>query len=501
MNKQQVVVIVDPYSSGRYLVQELQQQQWPIVGIQSSFDLADFWLAQYDESLFVKTVRHSTLEQTLLELQEFNVAAVLPGSEPGVLLAEDLQDSLKLPGNGAATKAWRRDKHPMQERLREVGLRAIHQLYSDKVEDILEWQGRWGKWPIIIKPAMSGGADGVYWCHGPDDVRLAYDEQCGKMNVNGVVNAQLLAQEFLDGTEYIVDCVSHEGRHVVSAVWEYSQVRDSQTKGISKDYARLIEANTPTAKTIIEYVFKCLTALDIKYGASHSEVIITEDGPCLVETGARMHGLKGPKMAEYGTGIGTHELVIDVAVNNARIFNELHARSDHYVVKKWVFETLLRSNKRGVLLESLDVPEIRALPSMLDFFPNVHPGDELQITLDLATSPGVILQCHPRLDVCWEDLERIRQLEATTLYKVADPKVQAATKLKPKQGCLSLLGAALCCFCARGSGHAVAKRTSMPSPSPSVMSPVHGSNVPRRRSATKDLDPSTDLENEIVMLG
>jgi hypothetical protein len=304
----------------------------------------------------------------------------------------------------------------------------------------------------------------------------------------------------LDGTEYLVDCVSYEGRHVVSSVWEYSQVRDPKTKGISKDYVQLIEANTPTVKTIIEYVFKVLTALDIKYGASHSEVIITEDGPCLVETGARMHGLKGPKMVEYGTGIGTHELVIDVAVNNARIFNELHARPDHYVVKKWVFETLLRSNTRGILLESLDVPEIRALPSIMDFFPNVHPGDELQVTLDLATSPGVVLQCHPCLDVCWADLERIRQLEATTLYKVANPKSQA-TKLKPKQGCFALLGAALCCLCARSSGVTAAKRSTIPTPSPSVMSPLHSSNVPRGSGATGDLDPSMDLETESVLLG
>ena len=32
----------------------------------------------------------------------------------------------------------------MQERLREVGLRAIHQIYSNDVNEILEWQKQWG---------------------------------------------------------------------------------------------------------------------------------------------------------------------------------------------------------------------------------------------------------------------------------------------------------------------------------------------------------------------
>lgn len=31
----EVVVVVDPYSSGKYLVQELMDQHWPMVAIQS----------------------------------------------------------------------------------------------------------------------------------------------------------------------------------------------------------------------------------------------------------------------------------------------------------------------------------------------------------------------------------------------------------------------------------------------------------------------------------
>jgi hypothetical protein len=336
---------------------------------------------------------------------------------------------------------------------------------------------------------MSGGADGVYWCHGPADVRLAHEEQCGKLNVNGVVNARLLAQEFLNGTEYIVDCVSHEGQHVVSAIWEYSQKRDPKTKGISKDYVCLVDANTETARLLVEYVFKALGALDIRYGASHSEVIIAEDGPCLVETGARMHGLKGPKMAEHGTGIGTHELVIDVAVNGARLFNQLYARSDHYVVKKWAFETMFRnSSATGVLLEDLDRPEIRALPSVIDIFPSVRPGEELQITVDLATSPGLILQCHPKLEVCFQDIQKIREMEASYLYKVADPK---ATRMQRQEGCMAMLWRAICCFCASGPSPNAVRRV-VP-PSPSVMSPVH-ERVPVTSVATIDLDSPSDSD-------
>lgn len=130
-----------------------------------------------------------------------------PG-EPGVCLSEDIQEKLELKvANGAETKMWRRHKFDMQERLRDVGIRAIRQIYAKSAEEANKWQQaeNHGKWPIIVKPAMSGGTDGVYWCHSPADVEKAFKEECGKMNVNGNLNDCLLAQEFLEGVEYSVD--------------------------------------------------------------------------------------------------------------------------------------------------------------------------------------------------------------------------------------------------------------------------------------------------------
>ena len=39
----------------------------------------------------------------------------------------------------------------MQERLREVDLRAIRQTFTADVEEALRWQETWGRWPIIVQ--------------------------------------------------------------------------------------------------------------------------------------------------------------------------------------------------------------------------------------------------------------------------------------------------------------------------------------------------------------
>ena len=46
---------------------------------------------------------------------------------------------------------------------------------------------------------------------------------------------------------------------------------------------RPVASNTPTAESLVTYTRNCLDALGIRNGASHSEVILTADGPCLVE--------------------------------------------------------------------------------------------------------------------------------------------------------------------------------------------------------------------------
>lgn len=93
-------------------------------------------------------------------------------------------------------------------------------------------------------------------------------------------------------------------------MWEYKKIHNPVDKSITYEYAKIIASRGDLADTLQDYMHKCLDALDIKYGSSHGEIIMCHDGPCLVEVGARMHGLKGPMMTQMATGIGIHELVI-----------------------------------------------------------------------------------------------------------------------------------------------------------------------------------------------
>ena len=92
------------------------------------------------------------------------------------------------PGNGAATKNLRRCKYSQQERLRQCGLRAIKQFYSGDLAEILAWRKENLDFPVIIKPALSAGTEGVYWCHTEEDVERAFAEDIAQTNMCGFKN-------------------------------------------------------------------------------------------------------------------------------------------------------------------------------------------------------------------------------------------------------------------------------------------------------------------------
>eukprot|EP00928_Gymnodinium_smaydae_P012421 TRINITY_DN14505_c0_g1_i1.p1 TRINITY_DN14505_c0_g1~~TRINITY_DN14505_c0_g1_i1.p1 ORF type:complete len:483 (-),score=77.82 TRINITY_DN14505_c0_g1_i1:328-1776(-) len=423
------VVVVDPFSSGKLLLEELELRRIPMIGIRSSDQLAGFWLAQWEQirERFIFTIDHAgSINETLTLLKGFDLRAVIAGSEPGVPLAELLGERLGLPSNKASTSAYRHNKFAMQERLRECGLRAIKQLYSSDLDEMLAFCKQECPFPVIVKPAESGGTDGVFWCHSEHDVTVAYRSLIGVRNVNGYMNERVLVQEYLQGVEYVVNCVSHKKQHLCTCMWVYKKKKDPITKSIAYESSTMMESEGKLQDQLRQYVFKCLEAVGIETGPSHSEVIMTSDGPCLVETAARLHGLMAPKLTELATGIGTHEIAVDV-LDGAKLFARLGGQQYLYHLKKYAAHVLLlNQHTEGVLERSLDHPELHALPATWRVQANVKVGQQLCLTRDMASSPGVVFQVHPFLEQCQADDRKIRELERSSLYHVRNPKEPAS---------------------------------------------------------------------------
>lgn len=445
----QAVVVVDPYSSGRFLLYDLKGRNINIICVRSSLKLGNFFLRVYHthKNYFVETMDFEEYEGGVPELathirgMPYKVLAVIGGSEPGVELAEYLAEELQMSAsNGTELLFARKDKAEMQDQLRRCGVPAAEQFKSGEKQKLLAWAEARGQWPLVAKPTGGSGSDGIFFCKNLDDLARAHEEIIGVTNPNGVVNTEIALQEFLAGDEYIVDTISYDGQHMCVACWVYKKMRGlpwSPTSIISTQN-RLLAPSGEKQDALINYVFRVLDAVGLRYGPCHTEVMFTPRGPILVEVNARMHGLQGPRLIELATGTSKAAYTVDAMAMEGKMFRDRYVPAPSrylYPVHKQCVQLVLISPVEGFLKSSIqDVISAMNLPSLVEVLPAVQKGQYLSQSRDLPTAAGSALLVHESIEQIEKDIERIREAERSDLYIVSAEPLQDSPKVGPRSG-------------------------------------------------------------------
>ncbi|MEV0368720.1 ATP-grasp domain-containing protein [Streptomyces sp. NPDC050636] len=381
-----VGVVVDGYSAGKFLPPAFRRLGADVLHLQSTPEFLST-VAPPDLGPYLANVVHDDLERTAKQLAEYAPVCVLPGQETGVMPADLIAEHMGLPGNGSALSVARRDKYEMIETLRRAGIHCAHQLKSSDTEEIVAWAAREAGYPVVLKPLSSASTDGVFICRDADDIRTAAGSVLGSYDIFERRNTEVLAQSLLHGTEYIVDVVRGPGggRHVCG-VWEYEKT-DIGTKRVYDKDLLLAPDSEPVAE-LVGYLDTVLEALEIRFGAAHAEIIMTPQGPALVEIGARVNGNMDP---------GFHDACMDG--NQVDLLALACVRPDEYA-RRFTGNTMYRKRREalvyhgqtslsGVVAEIDEgvLAEIGALDTVHLAVPRAAPGDRLRPTSDLLSSP------------------------------------------------------------------------------------------------------------------
>ncbi|MFE4536902.1 ATP-grasp domain-containing protein [Streptomyces scopuliridis] len=417
-----VAVLVDAYTTGNHLPPAFAKLGIDVVHVQSTPELMTS-MRLPDLTAYRAAVPYGTAAETAALLTELAPICVVAGQEPGVPLADELSELLGLPGNGTALSAARRDKYEMIEALRRAGVRCADQFKSDSVEALVSWAERRGDYPVVVKPLSSAATDGVAICGSVEEVRKAAEAVLGTVNIFHERNDEVLIQSFLQGEEYMVDFVSYGGERYACGIWQYHK----RLKGTHRIYDR--DSITPPlsspAPEIIAYMHEVLDALGIQYGPTHAEIIVTPEGPTLVEVGARLSGGLVPDFHDVCLG-GNQAAVTALAYARPREFLDRYAGGTY---RKLTHATwILASTDLDGVVEEIDqdvVAEIKALPSVHTFVPKLGPGKRIRPTVDLYTATFGVHLCDPSADVVERDYARIQQLK-DRVYRLRDDSGRAA---------------------------------------------------------------------------
>jgi biotin carboxylase len=407
------IAITDGFSVANTLAIRLREGGASLIHVLSAPDIPPFFTRSFRAENFDRDLGYIADPDVIVdELNRWKVDRVIPGSESGVLLADLLTERLKTPGNQPESSAAWRDKSLMGERVAAAGLATTTGRAFTDVDEALAWYADAGLTEVVVKPVNSAGTDNVWFCQDVSSVDAACRSVLSRSNVYGQQNRKVLIQRRLHGVEYYVNSVSHDGVHRSAEIWRYTK-RPGPTGSPVYDYEDTVLASSETGAVLRRFTYAVLDALGITSSAAHTEIMLTDQGPTLIETGARLGGATIPHIVEKYSGVCQAGLYAATLLDPNRLleFDDQGTR--------WSATVRLVSliNRTPGEVHSLDwVARLEEMPSVVAAVTSVVPGTWLDATTILANSPGYVYLAAQDPAEVERDYAAIRTLEEQGLF-------------------------------------------------------------------------------------
>ncbi|GAA4252841.1 ATP-grasp domain-containing protein [Dactylosporangium darangshiense] len=295
------------------------------------------------------------------------VLGVLSWDEALIVTAAHVAHELGLPGPGIDAIEGCRDKYRSREVLTAAGVdQPRFEFVRDEAHAIAAAE-RIG-YPVVVKPRGLGASIGVVRAGDAAAVREAF-HAAEEASLIGAAAYQggALVEEYLDGPEVSIDGAVVDGRyralfvaHKTVGLYPYFE-----EIGHLVDGADGLLADPEVLGTLAA----AHTAIDFRYGITHTEVKLTARGPVIVEINGRLGGDLIPLLGRFATGIEPGAVAVDVALG----------------VEPWIRPAAERRcvgvrfayPPEDCVVESVTLPEVRAERGVLAAAALVGPGDRM----------------------------------------------------------------------------------------------------------------------------
>jgi biotin carboxylase len=225
-------------------------------------------------------------------------------------------------------------------------------------------------YPCILKPVDNAGSRGVVLCHGEAELRAGYVYAQQESRSGAVI-----IEEFLQGPEFSVEII------VVDGVPHVLQITDKLTTGtphfVEMGHTQPTAQSDDIQSQIRKVACAAVQAVGIHTGPAHVELILTRDGPKMVELGARMGG----------DCITTHLVPLSTGIDMIRATIDLACGDSPDITPKWNKGAAIRyfETNCGVLAGITGDETARRMPGIREVVFTKHPGDrvgEIQSSTD-----------------------------------------------------------------------------------------------------------------------
>ena len=212
-------------------------------------------------------------------------------------------EGLGSPCNSRECQAITANKYTMREQMRRCGVSipAYQAIKSPKDKINLPF-------PIIVKPADSGGSRGVTLVRNQEELDDALDRA-----FDWSPNQTVMVEQFIEGREFSIESISYQGKHYILQITD--KVTTEAPYFVEMAHHQPADLTEKQRQDIKNLTLQMLEALKIENSAGHTEIKIdAKDIPYVIEMGPRMGGdFISSDLVKLSTGYDFVNGVLEVA--------------------------------------------------------------------------------------------------------------------------------------------------------------------------------------------
>lgn len=344
------------------------------------------WLDQAEQVIEVPGFAYAEVEARVLRSHQAQpIEAVLCLLDIRLVESAKLSSALKLPHLNVQSAQLLRDKFSVRQRLVERGVPQQAFQLATSNDELIQAVQTLGL-PVLIKPVDGYGSQNIVVLQDPEDLApwmTPLNDMLPSHADYGLgvrANDRLVVERFMKGQIVGCDTVTLKGQHQLLGVNE---------KLFYEPPSFAIEGgcfipNQGQFAELEAYVKALLDAVDFDWGYAHIEIMLTAEGPYVIEINPRLVGAKIARLVSMALGVSVHQHLIALHLGQADFLEP--AQSGQVAVSRW-----LVADHEGILdhivLPDVDDPRIRTVDMLK------HKGDAVRPPFENADRIGYVMTC------------------------------------------------------------------------------------------------------------
>lgn len=374
-------------------IQELKKMNAYVVCLDQNPRAEGFRYA--DEAKIISTL---DVDAICLEFQKQHADVLMTcASDAPVRVISEVSERLGLPGALSyedACAVTRKDK--MRKRLKEKGVPVPEFFIVYKEQDLCHAFYEIFRQKCMIKPSDNAGSRGVRLLEGPytaSDLQREYS-LCKKYARNGI----LLAEEVMEGPEVSVEALTVNGETAILAITD--KIVCKRPWFVEIGHVEPSRLPQEVKEQIIKITKQAIDAVHLQNGPSHTEIIVTEHGPRIVEIAARLGG-----------DFITSALVpLSTGVSMVRESVRLSMGEHVSVKKKWDKGAAIRfftAGEDATFLRAEGMQEVQAAEGIIEARLYIQPGEKVHALRSSSDRIGHIIACGDHAADAWNRIQDV----------------------------------------------------------------------------------------------